>query len=91
MPGTGVLSEMLCSRQLQAIPLAAMPQEQAFRGTNLNDVCARVTNAKWFSQDCDVVLRLSDFCLSFRWLGHRGVFFCLAAMLRGRVTECVEN
>ena len=37
-----------------------MPQEQAFHGTNLDDICTRTTNAKWLRENCDVVVRLSD-------------------------------
>jgi hypothetical protein len=78
-------------KQLQPVPLSAMPKEQASHGTNLADIRARVTNAKWLSEDGDVVLYLGDFRLSVRCLGHGGVLFILAAMLCGRVIECVEN
>jgi hypothetical protein len=42
-----------------------MPKVSAFSGTNLDDICRWITNAKWVAENCDVVLFLSDSGLTF--------------------------
>jgi hypothetical protein len=69
-----------------------MPQEQAFHGTNLDDICTRITNTKWLRENCDVVVRLSDLGPRFcALLSCSGVFLRLAAMLCRRVPKTVKN
>jgi hypothetical protein len=87
------MSEIAWFRQLQPVALAAVPQKQAFRGTNLDDVCARIADAEGLGKNCDVVLGLSDPDPRFfrSLLSRGGAFLRLATMLCCCEPKSVKN